>query len=145
MNLLLFNDEKHKLHFIKYLLAFDIKLIYIDLDLVITGYIKSNVIRPKADLELYIPEDLEELATTIADISSRDEQIVIIDSADTLEALYNDHLLSIYISILSMNSKVIVISRNRRWFLEHLSEVILSIDEHVKVIKPDLELEFDYY
>ncbi len=143
MNLLLFNDEKHKLRFIKYLLAFDIKLIYIDLDLVITGYIKSNVIRPKADIELYIPEDLEELAATIANIPPN--KYVIIDSIDTLEALYNDHLLSIYISMLSMNSKVIVISRNRRWFLDHLSEVILSIDDHVKVIKPDLELEFDYY
>jgi hypothetical protein len=127
----------------KYLLASDIRLIYIDLDLVITSYIKSNVIRPKADIELYIPEDLEELAATIANIPPN--KYVIIDSIDTLEALYNDHLISIYLSLLSMNSKIIVISRNRRWFLDHLSEVILSIDDHVKVIKPDIELEFDYY
>lgn len=138
---MLFDDAKHKFNFMKWFLAHDIKLVYIDIDLLITGYIKSNVINPKSSLELHIPEDLKELTATIAEIASRkDEQIVVIDSFDTLEELYNDHLLSIYLSILlsTKNLRVVVVSNTRRWFLEHLSEVILSISDNISVIKhPD--------
>ena len=137
---MLFDDEIHKLNFIKQLLADDIRLSYIDLDLVITGYIKSKFIEPKADIELYIPEDLGELISVIAEQSS---EYVVIDSSDTLEALCNDHLQSIYISILAKSSKVIVIGRSKRWFLEQLSDVIIVVSNNISIIKPNLE--FDNY
>lgn len=132
MNLLLFSNEKSKLAIIKEILSLDIRLFYIDFDLLLTGYIKSDVIKPRANIDLYIPEDVKELASSIASISSKiNDDIIIIDSFDTMNMLYNDHLLSIYLSVLLANaerSKIIVFSRNKRWFIEHISDLIIDID-----------------
>ncbi len=152
-NLIIFTREESRFNILKHILSSDNKIIYIDLDLVITGYVRSNVIKPRAELEIHIPEDIEELEGIIADTCSKmDAHMVILDSLDTFNILYNEHLLSIYLAILllharSSNSKIIVTSKSSSLLLEHLFEVILSADNKIIIKHPDLiaDLEFDYY
>lgn len=153
MNILLINDERIKFDLINYLLSTADNLIYIDLDLLTSGYIKSNFIKPKSKLNLFIPTSLQDLKTLLIDLccKCKDESIVM-DSLDTFKILYGGHLLNIYLSILYMHikrleAKFIGISR-KNFIFDNISEVILDVDKK-RIIKhkdKSIEgLEFYYY
>ncbi len=135
INLVVYNNEKSKFEFIKEILKHDLKIIYIDIDLVISGYIISNVLKPNADLELLIIEDLSKLEKVLAELFMNiDDNIIILDSLDTLSMLYNDHFSSICISFILSNlknsrSRLIIMSRSTKRFLDKVIENIIYIDK----------------
>ncbi len=133
INLVLYNNEKSKFEFIKEILRYDLKIIYIDIDLVISGYIISNILELNGAIELVIIDDLYRLIEALAEISL-DDYIIILDSLDTLSILYNDHFSSICISFLLSNirnsrSKLIIMSRSSRKFLDKIVENVIYIDD----------------
>lgn len=141
-NLILFENEITKFDFLNKFLNSKNKLVYIDIDLFISGYIKSGFIKT-TNTDLFIMDDIEKSITEA--ILNADKSIVIFDSIDTFSLLYGEHLLSIYLSILYVyTNKIVAISK--KIIMDKVFDVIIDIDKRNIVKHPKISgLEFDYH
>lgn len=135
MNLILLKSSNDRFKLLEDIFDTNLKVSYIDIDLVATGYIKSNLLKP-TNLELYIIEDQDGFEDALASILARlDKGIIVLDSFDGFEliGIRSNHLISIYLALLakhakSLGSKVLIISKRIRWFLAKQCDLILNLD-----------------
>lgn len=127
LNLIMHSDPFLKTGFLnKLILTTKYPVIYLDFDLLFSGYIASNIIKQSERLTLYQPnrnEILETIKTISLEISEK-KTILIIDSLNGLYALYHDkkdagRLANSYIMLFcslakNSNSSILVSGMTRR-------------------------------
>ena len=107
-NITLYSDPFHKIEFISRLIdSIEIPIIFIDMDLLYTGYVESNMIQKKDNVEIFSVNETnwkEKLSEIIANISKEKCMIVI----DSLNGIYN--LLDSLEFVRSINSIIMLLS-----------------------------------
>ena len=92
-NLILCSDSFHKIEFLnKIITSIDKPIIFVDMDLLYSGYIESKIIPKKNNLMIFQPNKLnwkEKLSEIITKISEK-EFLIIIDSFNGIYNLFND-------------------------------------------------------
>ena len=92
-NLILCSDSFHKIEFLnKIITSIDKPIIFVDMDLLYSGYIESKIIQKKNNLMIFQPNKLnwkEKLSEIITKISEK-EFLIIIDSFNGIYNLFDD-------------------------------------------------------
>ena len=92
-NLVLCSDSFHKIEFLnKIITSIDKPIIFVDMDLLYSGYIESKIIQKKNNLMIFQPNKLnwkEKLSEIITKISEK-EFLIIIDSFNGIYNLFDD-------------------------------------------------------
>lgn len=93
LNVILCSDPFHKIEFIHRLInSVNIPIIFVDLDLLYTGYIESGMIQRKKDMTIFNPNETDwgrKLGEIISKIS-QEKFLVIIDSFNGVYNLFDD-------------------------------------------------------
>lgn len=93
LNVILCSDPFHKIEFIHRLInSVNIPIIFVDLDLLYTGYIESGMIQRKKDMTIFNPNETDwgrQLGEIISKIS-QEKFLVIIDSFNGIYNLFDD-------------------------------------------------------
>ena len=92
-NLILCSNSFHKIEFLnKIIISIDKPIIFVDMDLLYSGYIESKIIQKKNNLMVFQPNKLnwkEKLSEIITKISEK-EFLIIIDSFNGIYNLFDD-------------------------------------------------------
>ena len=92
-SLVLCSNSFHKIEFLSKLFIFEKNpIIFVDMDLLYSGYIESKIIKQKKDLVIFRPNKLdwkEKLSEIICKISEK-EFLIIIDSFNGIYNLFDD-------------------------------------------------------
>ena len=92
-SLVLCSNSFHKIEFLSKLIIFEKNpIIFVDMDLLYSGYIESKIIKQKKDLVIFRPNKLdwkEKLSEIICKISEK-EFLIIIDSFNGIYNLFDD-------------------------------------------------------
>ena len=92
-NLILCSNSFHKIEFLnKIITSTKNPVIFVDMDLLYSGYIESKMIQPKENLRIFQPNNLnwkEKLSEIITKISKK-EFLVIIDSFNGIYNIFDD-------------------------------------------------------
>ena len=137
LNHVMYSDPFLKLDFLnRIILATNFPIIYLDLDLLFSGYIASNIIHKNENVTLYQPNKhnfLETIKKILLEISEK-KSILIVDSLNGMFNFYHDNkdagrLINSFIMLFgsvakNSESKIIVSSMARR---KNNEEWILSI------------------
>jgi len=93
LNIILCSEPFHKIEFIHRLInSVNIPIIFVDLDLLYTGYIESGMIQRKKDMTIFNPNETDwgrKLGEIISKIS-QEKFLVIIDSFNGVYNLFDD-------------------------------------------------------
>jgi len=133
-NILLFSEPFEKNLFLdKLITSIENSIIFIDIDLLYTGYVKSGMIKKKDNVELYQPnrENWEKDLSEIINKISKNKFFVIIDSFNRIYNMFDELESAIFINSCIMllsslgrktNSSVIVTAmarknENKEWIL----------------------------
>jgi len=133
-NILLFSEPFEKNLFLdKLITSVENSIIFIDIDLLYTGYVKSGMIKKKDNVELYQPnkENWEKDLSKIINKISKNKFFVIIDSFNRIYNMFDELESAIFINSCIMllsslgrktNSSVIVTAmarknENKEWIL----------------------------
>jgi len=133
-NILLFSEPFEKNLFLdKLITSIENSIIFIDIDLLYTGYVKSGMIKKKDNVELYQPnkENWEKDLSKIINKISKNKFFVIIDSFNRIYNMFDELESAIFINSCIMllsslgrktNSSVIVTAmarknENKEWIL----------------------------
>ena len=133
-NILLFSEPFEKNLFLdKLITSIENSVIFIDIDLLYTGYVKSGMIKKKDNVELYQPnkENWEKDLSKIINKISKNKFFVIIDSFNRIYNMFDELESAIFINSCIMllsslgrktNSSVIVTAmarknENKEWIL----------------------------
>ena len=92
-SLVLCSDSFHKIEFLnKLIISVENPIIFVDMDLLYSGYIESKIIHKKENLMIFQPNRLnweQKLSETISKISNQ-EFLIIIDSFNGIYNLFDD-------------------------------------------------------
>jgi hypothetical protein len=92
-SLVLCSDSFHKIEFLnKLIISVENPIIFVDMDLLYSGYIESKIIQKKENLMIFQPNRLnweQKLSETISKISNQ-EFLIIIDSFNGIYNLFDD-------------------------------------------------------
>ena len=92
-SLVLCSDSFHKIEFLnKLIMSVENPIIFVDMDLLYSGYIESKIIQKKENLMIFQPNRLnweQKLSETISKISNQ-EFLIIIDSFNGIYNLFDD-------------------------------------------------------
>ena len=92
-NLILFSNSFHKIEFLnKIIISTKNPIIFVDMDLLFSGYIESKMIQEKENLMIFQPSNLnwkEKLSEIITKVSKK-EFLIIIDSFNGIYNLFDD-------------------------------------------------------
>ena len=100
-NVILCSKPFHKIEFLDKLInSTEDPIIFIDMDLLYTGYVESKMIQKKENLTIFCPEkaDWEEKFSEIISKVSKDRFLVIIDSFNGVYNLFDDLESAIFIN-----------------------------------------------
>ena len=100
-NIVLCSKPFHKIEFLNKLINFtEDPIIFIDMDLLFTGYVESKMIQKKEKLTIFYPDktDWEEKLSEIISKISKDRFLVIIDSFNGIYNLFDDLESAIFIN-----------------------------------------------
>ena len=100
-NIILCSEPFHKAQFLSKLInSFQKPIIFVDLDLLYTGYVKSGMIQKKSNLTIFHPtkENWEEKFTEIITKISKEKFMVIIDSFNGIYNMFEDLESAIFIN-----------------------------------------------
>jgi len=145
-NILLFSEPFEKNLFLdKLITSVENSIIFIDIDLLYTGYVKSGMIKKKDNVELYQPnrENWEKDLSEIINKISKNKFFVIIDSFNRIYNMFDELESAIFINSCIMllsslgrktNSSVIVTAmarknENKEWILSPGGKQIIKSDK----------------
>lgn len=142
LNSISFDDAITKTYFFhKLISAIDIPTIYLDFDLLYSGYVASNILPLSADVQLYQPTEQTwgKLLVQILDEISKEQHVIIIDS---LNGFYNifmnekdaGRLINSFIMLLvsmGQKTKSVVLVGSLAKFKKDEGWVLLAIGRHV--------------
>lgn len=142
LNSLSFDDAITKTYFFhKLISAIDIPTIYLDFDLLYSGYVASNILPQSENLRLYQPSEptWSKLLVQILDEISKEQHMIIIDS---LNGFYNifmnekdaGRLINSFIMLLvsiGKKTKSVVLIGSLAKFKKDEGWVLLAIGRHV--------------
>lgn len=142
LNSISFDDAITKTYFFhKLISAIDIPTIYLDFDLLYSGYIASNILPLSTDVQLYQPTEQTwgKLLVQILDEISKEQHVIIIDSLNGLYNIFTNEkdagrLINSFIMLLvSMGQKTrsVVIVGSLAKFKKDEGWVLLAIGRHV--------------
>ena len=100
-NIILCSKPFHKIEFLNKLInSTEDPIIFIDMDLLYTGYVESKMIQKKENLTIFCPDktDWEEKFSEIISKVSKDRFLVIIDSFNGIYNLFDDLESAIFIN-----------------------------------------------
>ena len=100
-NIILCSEPFHKAQFLSKLInSFEKPIIFVDLDLLYTGYVESGMIKKKNNLTIFHPtkENWEEKFTEIITKISKEKFMVIIDSFNGIYNMFEDLESAIFIN-----------------------------------------------
>lgn len=100
-NIILCSEPFHKAEFLNKLInSFEKQIIFVDLDLLYTGYVESGMIQKKNNLTIFHPtkENWEKKFTEIITKVSKEKFIVIIDSFNGIYNMFEDLESAIFIN-----------------------------------------------
>ena len=100
-NIVLCSKPFHKIEFLNRLInSTEDPIIFIDLDLLYTGYVESKMIQKKENLTIFCPDktDWEEKFSEIISKVSKDRFLIIIDSFNGVYNLFDDLESAIFIN-----------------------------------------------
>lgn len=100
-NIILCSKPFHKIEFLDKLInSTEDPIIFIDMDLLYTGYVESKMIQKKENLTIFCPDkaDWEEKFSEIISKVSKDRFLVIIDSFNGIYNLFDDLESAIFIN-----------------------------------------------
>ncbi|RMW38780.1 MAG: hypothetical protein EA446_04515 [Nitrosopumilus sp.] len=100
-NIVLCSEPFHKAEFInKLIVSVEKPIIFVDLDLLYTGYVESGMIQKKNNLTIFYPtkENWEEKFTEIITKVSKEKFLVIIDSFNGVYNMFEDLESAIFIN-----------------------------------------------
>ena len=100
-NIILCSEPFHKAQFLSKLInSFEKPIIFVDLDLLYTGYVESGMIQKKNNLTIFHPtkENWEEKFTEIITKISKEKFMVIIDSFNGIYNMFEDLESAIFIN-----------------------------------------------
>ena len=100
-NIILCSEPFHKAEFInKLIVSVEKPIIFVDLDLLYTGYVESGMIQKKNNLTIFYPtkENWEEKFTEIITKVSKEKFLVIIDSFNGVYNMFEDLESAIFIN-----------------------------------------------
>ena len=100
-NIVLCSKPFHKIEFLNRLInSTEDPIIFIDMDLLYTGYVESKMIQKKENLTIFCPDktDWEEKFSEIISKVSKDRFLVIIDSLNGVYNLFDDLESAIFIN-----------------------------------------------
>jgi len=100
-NIVLCSKPFHKIEFLNKLInSTEDPIIFIDMDLLYTGYVESKMIQKKENLTIFCPDkvDWEEKFSEIISKVSKDRFLVIIDSFNGIYNLFDDLESAIFIN-----------------------------------------------
>ena len=100
-NIVLCSEPFHKAEFLNKLInSVEIPIIFVDLDLLYTGYVESGMIQKKNNLTIFHPtkENWEEKFTKIITEASKEKFLVIIDSFNGVYNMFEDLESAIFIN-----------------------------------------------
>jgi hypothetical protein len=100
-NIVLCSKPFHKIEFLNKLInSTEDPIIFIDMDLLYTGYVESKMIQKKENLTIFCPDktDWEEKFSEIISKASKDRFLVIIDSFNGIYNLFDDLESAIFIN-----------------------------------------------
>lgn len=100
-NIILCSESFHKIEFLNKLInSNDNPIIFVDMDLLYTGYVKSGMIQQKNNVEIFSPNKAnwtEELSEIITKVSKK-KFTVVIDSLNGIYNLFNDLESAIFVN-----------------------------------------------
>jgi len=145
-NILLFSEPFEKNSFLdKLITSVENSIIFVDMDLLYTGYVKSGMIKKKDNVELYQPnkENWEKDLSEIINKISKNKFFVIIDSFNRIYNMFDELESAIFINSCIMllsslgrktNSSVIVTAmarknENKEWILSPGGKQIIKSDK----------------
>jgi len=100
-SIVLCSETFHKIEFLNKLInSFEEHIIFVDMDLLYTGYIESGMIQQKDNVTIFNPNkvDWAEKVATICTKISKTKIVVIIDSFNGIYNMFNDLESSIFIN-----------------------------------------------
>ena len=100
-SIVLCSETFHKIEFLNRLInSFEEHIIFVDMDLLYTGYVESGMIQQKDNVTVFNPNkvDWAEKVATICTKISKEKFVVIIDSFNGIYNMFNDLESSIFIN-----------------------------------------------
>ena len=100
-SIVLCSETFHKIEFLNGLInSFEEHIIFVDMDLLYTGYVESGMIQQKNNVTIFNPNkvDWAEKVATICTKISKEKFVVIIDSFNGIYNMFNDLESSIFIN-----------------------------------------------
>ncbi len=142
LNSISFDDAITKTYFFhKLISAIDIPTIYLDFDLLYSGYIASNILSLSADFQLYQPTEQTwgKLLVQILDEISKEQHVIIIDSLNGFYNIFTNEkdagrLINSFIMLLvsmGQKTKSVVLVGSLAKFKKDEGWVLLAIGRHV--------------
>ena len=146
LNILLFSEPFEKSSFLdKLITSVEDSIIFVDMDLLYTGYVESGMIRKKGNVELYQPnkENWEKDLSKIINKVSKNKFFVIIDSFNRVYNMFDELESAIFINSCIMllsslgrktDSSVIITAMARKneskeWILSPGGKQIIKSDK----------------
>ena len=145
-NILLFSEPFEKSSFLdKLITSVEDSIIFVDMDLLYTGYVESGMIRKKGNVELYQPnkENWEKDLSKIINKVSKNKFFVVIDSFNRVYNMFDELESAIFINSCIMllsslgretDSSVIITAmarknENKEWILSPGGKQIIKSDK----------------
>lgn len=133
-NLIFYKDPFSKITALnKIIESFEIPVIYLDLDLLFSGYVESGQISSDTNLNIIRPNigNLKDMLANILQTASRQKSLVIIDSLNGLYTFTNDDSPGRIV-----NSLIMLISTNLKFSQSTLLITCLALEKEKKWIMP---------
>jgi hypothetical protein len=142
LNSISFDDAITKTYFFhKLISAIDVPTVYLDFDLLYSGYIASNILSQPSDIGLYQPTEQtwSKLLVQILDEISKEQHVIIIDSLNGFYNIFTNEkdagrLINSFIMLLvsiGQKTKSVVLVGNLAKFKKDEGWVLLAIGRHV--------------
>lgn len=142
LNFISFDDAITKTYFFHKLIStMDVPTIYLDFDLLYSGYVASNILPQSDDIALYRPTEQtwNKLLVQILDEISKEQHIVIIDSLNGFYNIFTNEkdvgrLINSFIMLLvsiGQKTKSVVLIGSLAKFKKDEGWVLLAIGRHV--------------
>lgn len=142
LNSISFDDAITKTYFFHKLIStMAVPTIYLDFDLLYSGYIASNILPQSADIRLYQPTEQtwDKLLVQILDEISKEQHVIIIDSLNGFYNIFTNEkdagrLINSFIMLLvsiGQKTKSVVLVGSLAKFKKEEGWVLLAIGRHV--------------